>query len=756
MEKVEAVLLKQDELPSVASGLIFAMGSKPLEVLAQHGVVPKNRTITSLRYPKVFPYPGKSELMLSYSAGVVDIDYSKYVDMMLDLGIALRRIKTGSYKPVLGTYRYVTDFDETAANIERMYAEQGSAVDVAIDTETVGFDPLAEWIVSIQLSCIPGTADVMYFGSRAESKKMLKKHHSALEWLLTTDRVSLRAANGKFDLNWLHYHTGITCTNFKFDTMLVGSLLDENRGNSLNLHTKWYAPDLGGYDDEFNQTEDKSEIHKTPKDKFLTYAGGDADACLRVSKEQKRELLADPKLTKFYVKVLHPAARAFEKVERTGILVDVDYYLNLEQEIIAETKKIHKEALTEIGGRLIAKHNDNLNLTKPALIKDFMFSPKGLNLKPIMKTKKTGEPSTSMDHLNMFASHPKAARFIELLGEYGSAQKTLSTYVCKRDADGKICGGFLYHLRKDNRWHATYFLFNGGEDDGGTNTGRLSARDPAVQTIPKHTKWAKKLRRGIIAPPGHLVLANDYSQGELKIAACLSNEPTMIHAYRQGIDLHTATAAILMGMTLDELVARGKEDPEWFDLMRFNGKAGNFGLIYGMGAPGYQQYAKLTYRVDLTMDDAENQREAFFKKYSGLTEWHRQYKSFARTHKYIRSPLGRVRHLPLIASPDREFASKAERQAINAPVQSTLSDFSLWSTAEFDRRGWLEESPVIAMIHDQLVSYVPEDRWEECARRNKEVMENLPFRSLGWNPQLQFTVDCEIGPSLGELKKVKL
>ena len=153
-----------------------------------------------------------------------------------------------------------------------------------------------------------------------------------------------------------------------------------------------------------------------------------------------------------------------------------------------------------IGGRIVAKHNDpdnrgGLNLTKASLLVDFMFSPMGLNLKPQMTTEKSGAPSTALEHLMMFKDVPEAAEFVGLLKNYSSAAKTLQTYVY----------GFQKHIRSDGNFHPTFFLMsNARDDDGGgsgTVTGRLSARDPAFQTIPKHTKWAKKLRRCVPAPP---------------------------------------------------------------------------------------------------------------------------------------------------------------------------------------------------------------------------------------------------------------
>ncbi len=1023
--------------PTKEGDVVLAMGGEVRDTLESLKLIPKKRTIGALRPPKSIKLPTGGTLLVTYSMAVGAVNYELGVQARIDFNMAVRLATTGSLAPKLGHYRWVPRFSEAIEGIREKYAKTGQPVDVALDLETIGLSPYAEkvWILTIQVAWKKGHADIVYIPSLEYQNKLRAKAGTVestvlddVRWLLTTEMVSLRGANLKFDLNWIKVHYGFDCTNFKFDTMIVGSLLDENRGSSLNLHTKWYCPDLGGYDDHLNAKYDKSRMDLIPKDELLPYAAGDADACLRVADTMKKELLSDPPLARFYVKILHPAARAYEHVERTGLLIDVPYYLEFENELEAEIERLEKQAFKIMGGRICAKHKDKLSLTRAAVLKEFMFGPLGLNLKPKMLTGKTGEPSTSMDHLMMFATDPAAKEFIDVVNEWAVARKMLSTYVCKRDEDGNVIGGFLSHMQPDCRFHPTYFFHNSADGEGGTNTGRLSARDPAIQclkgdtpvltdkgylpiqrivegyergesykvlthtgkwkpvvgvyrngvqpvfnvmsesgkvvtstanhpyltqrgwirtdqlrygdlcyelrsqneevhqpdiplmggdeeplhqpnqqglasvwgeghhgvsrvdgvqelprghggearqgvvhrtqggerpvlqgelcvglaeaagqqsqehqtdhaqradedrsrvgirsgnqsgtialstlsgdvdgasldegdpwnrdvfqaahivsistagecetfdltiegshsfvangvvvhnTVPKHSKWAKKLRKAFIAPPGMLILSNDYSQGELKITACLADEDTMIEAYLKGIDLHAVTAGSIVGMDLDEIMALKETQPDKYDELRQLGKAGNFGLIYGMGAEGFQQYAQFSYRVVLSLEQAHDARDKFFKTYPKLLKWHTKYKNLARQWGYIRSPLGRVRHLPLINSRDRQSASKDERRAVNAPVQSTLSDMSLWATARAHENGWTKEAPVVAMVHDQLISYIPEDNWEFYAKRMKGLMQSLPFNEVGWSPALPFTVDCEVGPNLGELKKQK-
>lgn len=755
---------------------IFALGKEVLEGLSTAKVVPKNRTTTSLR-GQLLHHRG-AKLMVSYSPGVAEFDYSHYVDLLCDFSQVVRLHMTGKMEPEYGDYKYVEDFTDFIKEVEAKYEATGKPVEVAGDLETLGLDEFAlpginpdtklpdltypgAYIVSIQLSHTPGTAQVVYFNGRKHEEERLSDFDFAYQvaWILTTPKISMRGANFKYDLRWLHARGGFECTNFKFDTTLVGSILDENRSNGLDVHAKIYVPRLAGYSDEFDRTVDKSRMDKVPKTKMLPYAGGDSDATLEVAAAEKVELLKDPALTRFYVNILHPAARAFEKVERGGILVDTQAFRELHADLTAESIKLVVAAKKILGGRIVAKHADaakpgGMNITKPNLIKDYMFSPMGLNLKPLMVTEKTKEPSSSLDHLLMFKDVPEAAEFVQLMGDYASCTKTLSTYV----------DGFLVHLRSTGRFHPSFWFFAGNKDEGegGTNTGRLSCKGPAFQTLPKHTKWAKALRRCYIAPEGYLVMERDYSQGELRVVACIANETNMIAAYRKGMDLHALTSGRFAGFTYEQMMAmkalgEGHPDFDKYEAIRQLGKAGNFGLLYGMGVDGFFTYAVVNYGVkDLTLETAAAFREGFFETYPGLLTYHATFKAMAKRDGYVYGPLGRIRHLPLINSKNKVERSKAERQAINSPVQGCLSDMLLWTMAEENNAGLTNEVPAFGACHDAAYNYVPEDQVDILVPKHIEIMENLPFHKVGWNPQLKFVADAKVGPNMADLHKVKI
>ena len=764
--KVETNL---EEMPIMAEGdVLLACGTRALATITKLGLAPKNRTVTSLRDG---PLAGsQNTIFCTFDPGIANKDYARFPEMQWDCQLAVRQHQKGTIAPRLGKYRWVESYHELIERIEKIYAATGQKVPVSADLETLGldeYDPEA-WIISCFFTVDDWKADGVYFMSHEKPKRPKDIDHPKgyweelwvqFHWLFTSGKIALRGANWKFDSRWIFQKWDIDVTNLTLDTVLVGSLLDENRSNSLKLHAKIYT-ELGGYDDELDSKYDKARMDLVPQEVLLTYAGGDTDVTQQTGHTFKKELLKDRKLIEFYTKILHPSSKVFEKLERTGVCVDVPYYESLRADLGVEIARLDKEMKALIPHKLKAKYSDNFSLTRPALLNDFLFTPLGLNLKPSMYTPKPDKhgkpkPSTAMEHLSTFKDDPEASIFISLMEEKNSATKTLSTFV----------DGFLKHLRSDGKFHPHYILartvYGDSDDDTGAVTGRTACKDPAMQTYPKHTKWAKRLRRAIIPPPGMTILQIDYSQGELKITACLANEPVMLKAYQNGADLHAITAAQLNGYEFKDFMLL-PEDTR--DELRSGGKAGNFGLIYGMGAEGFVDYAWTAYGVKLSLNQGTTQRDAFFDLYNRLPEWHEEGRRTAKRWGHVRSPLGRIRHLPLINSPDREARAAAERQAINSPVQSCLSDMMQYAMVLIDREyGSNPDLQMWGMTHDACAFYVPEDDATIWAKRLKAIMDNLPLKKeFGWDHQLQFTTDAEIctpGPdgsmSFAYLKKLK-
>ena len=644
-----------------------------------------------------------------------------------------------------GDYRWVEDFDDLIRAIDCTYAGTGRPVEVAarLDSQGGAADGPATR-AAIAFTMAAGAADCL------DLSGVLSDHAAAgLRFLLTSPRIRLRGANFKADMGWLATRLGIDCTNFAFDALLAGSLLDENRSNSLATYAALYMP-----------AEEGSGEEETPHDPRLHRLGRAVDAAFQSAAAIRGELLASPALAHFYVTLLHPTSQAFARLEQRGVVASRDRFEALRIELEGEDGRggaladLDRQVRSLLPGRLRMKYADNLAV-RPALLRDFFFGAAGLHLKPRMVTPRHGEPSTAKAHLAMFHDVPEAAAMVAVLEARSVAAKMLSAYV----------KGFLKHLRADGRFHPSYMLFAGraGDGDGsdsGTVTGRTSARDPAIQTVPKRGTWAKKLRRCFVAPPGMAIWSTDAAQGELKIAACLADEANMLAAYRAGLDLHAVTGASMMDMPTDAFMALAADVPdrekmERFELGRFKAKACNFGLLYGMQAKGFVRYAWQTFKMVLSETQAQGMIDRFFATYPGLLDWHEAARKQARRDGAVANPFGRMRHLPWIRSQDRQVASRAERQAINAPVQSTLSDLTCWALSEIDRQ--IPDAEPCAMIHDAIVGYCPEDRADEIGRHIVEVAGNLPIETLcGWRPQLRFSFDHEHGPDMGSMTKMKV
>lgn len=1011
-------------IPEVGDGdILLVLGTKPTELFRKQGVIHKAMTLNKLR-GTFTPY-GDGVITISFDPGICDQDPGRAYDIIWDFRLIHRLITTGTTAPTLGKYTWGTGYTRIRNKIDNAT----ELVTLSLDLETIGLDPYrlpdddhpGAKIVSVSVTDSEGMAELVYLADLTSEQLAVLKDD--LRVICTSPKVKMVGANLKYDSVWMKKHFGFFIENMTLDTVLVGSLLDENRGNSLELHAKIYTS-MGGYDSEMNTKYDKGRMDLIPKDDLKDYAGGDTDACFRTAAVMKPRLLSDGPSANLYTRLLKKSSRVFAKLEHRGVVVDRDRYDELKIEVTEAKKQYQAEALGMMSQKIRHKYRDNLALTRSVIIKDFMFSPLGLNLTPTLFTAKSGEPSTAFNHLKTFQDVPEAKAFIDTLKKYNSASKTLSTYIT----------GFMKHLRSDGKFHPSYMLHRGAAegstDEAGTVTGRLSAKDPAYQcqkldaniltergyltlgavirtirgggtvkvlthtgkwhqvtdtydngvqpiyrvttnsgrvvectgnhpiltptgftevqylsihdeiishaaiprfdrrdfweahcsgeggghkpcylgvlvylwknrictrwkpkigqynnvrvclggekteawpqvrqkereahndenvqvlgeyegsmqhpypnfvpvlrrswhyclssvglireffrghgrnargvlhrtnrcgrglhprellldskeptefeqaqfkeeiinieilppeptfgitvkgahsyisdgvvvhnTIPKHTIWADPLRSVYVPPPGMAILKLDYSQGELRVTACVANETNMIQTYLDGVDLHMKTGATVYGLTLEQALSMKEAGNPKIKGIRQGGKAGNFGLIYGMQAEGFVSYARDTYGVELSLAESTTFRGEFFDLYPGLVTWHERYIEHARMHGFVRSPFGRVRHLPLIHSQHWGTKSGQERMAINSPIQSTLSDMMQLAMVLID-----EQYPDLWMFgttHDEVQCYVPEDQVMEWAKRLKDIMENLPFHLFGWKPQLPFYADAE-------------
>jgi len=356
--------------------------------------------------------------MVTYDPFATTLDYKYLCEIQWDIKLAIRLHESGSTAPDIGKYQYVKDFQFLVDWVKKRYAKKKKRVRLNCDLETMGLHPYYEdkRIISISFTPKAGLAYVLYL---PKSGKLTTKLQAQIDWLLNSKTTKVEGANFKFDMIWMMAKWGIMrFASFLFDTTLVGSLLDENRSNSLNMHAKIYTG-MGGYDDEFNAKHDKAHMELVPKEELLLYAGGDTDAGFQVAEVMRETLVSQKRLCRFYSQLLHKSSKVFAKMEYRGMIVDRKRYAELEEECSQVMTDATARAWNLLPRRLQIKHSDNPNPTRPQIIKDFMFLGNGgLKLTPKVLTEKTKEPSTALSHLKMFQDIPEVKPYMDAIRDF--------------------------------------------------------------------------------------------------------------------------------------------------------------------------------------------------------------------------------------------------------------------------------------------------------------------------------------------------
>jgi DNA polymerase I-like protein with 3'-5' exonuclease and polymerase domains len=487
-----------------------------------------------------------------------------------------------------------------------------------------------------------------------------------------------------------------------------------------------------------------------PRDDFITYSCGDADATLRLAQRLKPILNKDDRQRKCYRRIQIPAILEFANtVEPNGIKINKQKLRDLSKELKEYKEDLYKKLIKYAPAKVKKEHLDNekeLKFSRADFVRDIYFTDKGFNLRPTLFTETTQDlpddqkvAATSIKHLMWFTTEQQKIADDYTVGDYTldlinmqKATKMESTY----SGDEKEGTGFWQYLDKNSKIHPSYMLHR-------ANTGRTASADPNGQNIPVRGMWAPKFDDIFECAPGFKRVSCDLSQIELRLVAWMAQEPTMLKIYQEGGDIHCKTASSVLGMSLDDFMSLKETDREKFDKNRFNAKATNFGFLYGLGARGFRIYAKTDYGIDYTEDECSSIRNNYFKTYYGLPVWHELMRSFAKKHGYVRSLLGRVRHLPGIHSDDQAIVAANLRFAVNSPIQGMASELGIIAMTRFCRNAPKDIIKVNAFIHDDIRAEVREDYVEEAASALKWVVENPPWH---W-----FDLECPI-PILGEIK----
>jgi DNA polymerase-1 len=543
----------------------------------------------------------------------------------------------------------------------------------AFDTETTSLEYMKAEIVGVSFAVAPGRA--AYLPLRhdyAGAPDQLDRDASLarLKPLLESEKHAKVGHNLKYDAHVLANH-GIALRGMRFDSMLESYVWNSVaiRHDMDSAATKYLGIETIHYEDVTGKGAKQIPFSQVPVDKAAEYSAEDADVTLRLHQVLWPQLGSVPTLAKLYEEIEQPLVPVLLRMEHHGVLLDRQMLRVQSTELAKRLMEILADAHKEAGAPF--------NLDSPKQLCNILFEKMQL---PVLRKTPTGQPSTAEDVLEELA---ESYRLPKLILEHRGLSKLKSTYTDKLPEQIN---------EKTGRVHTCYH-------QAVAATGRLSSQDPNLQNIPIRTPEGRRIRQAFIAPPGHVLLAADYSQIELRIMAHLSGDAGLLGAFAGDRDIHQATAAEVFGAPLDAVTAD----------QRRSAKAINFGLIYGMSAFG------LAKQLGIPRGAAQEYIDLYFARYPGVKRYMEQTRAQAKAQGYVETVFGRRLYLPDINARNKQFQQAAERAAINAPMQGTAAD--IIKRAMIAVEHWCgtgqRGARLIMQVHDELVLEVEESRVAE-------------------------------------------
>ncbi|MBA1263824.1 DNA polymerase I [Stutzerimonas stutzeri] len=560
------------------------------------------------------------------------------------------------------------------ADFDRWLAQLKRAERFAFDTETTSIDAQKAQLVGLSFAIETGKAAYVplchsYMGvpQQLDRDSVL----AALKPLLEDPDQGKICQHGKYDMNVLA-HYGIEMRGLRFDTMLESYVLDATatRHDMDSLALKYLGRGTIRFEDIAGKGAKQLTFDQIAIEQAGPYAAEDADVTLRLHQTLLEKLEATPSLLKVLNEIEMPLVPVLARIERSGALVDAQLLGQQSVELGEKLVQLEREAF-DIAG-------EEFNLGSPKQLCAILYEKLGC---PVLSKTAGGQPSTAESVLAELAERDYPLP--KVIMQHRSLSKLKGTYTDKLPQQINPRTG---------RIHTSYH-------QAVTATGRLSSSDPNLQNIPIRTAEGRRIRQAFVAAPGYKLLAADYSQIELRIMAHLAQDEGLLHAFRNGLDVHRATAAEVFGVPLDEVSAE----------QRRRAKAINFGLIYGMSAFG------LAKQIDVARGEAQAYIDRYFARYPGVLAYMERTRAQAAEQGYVETLFGRRLYLPEINSKNGAMRKGAERTAINAPMQGTAADIIKRAMITVD--AWLQQSGldarVILQVHDELVLEVREDLIEQ-------------------------------------------
>lgn len=548
---------------------------------------------------------------------------------------------------------------------------------VSLDTETTSTHPIDAELVGLSFSVKENEA--FYVAIPANREQALKLVN-IFKPIYESDKILKVGQNIKYDMEVLHNY-GITVQSPMFDTMIAHYLINPELHHNMDYMAETLLHYQTIHIEELigpKGKHQKSMRDLDPKDVY-EYAAEDADVTLKL-KNVLEPKLKDVNAEKLFWDMEMPLVPVLADMEMTGVCLDTNS--------LKETSELFTKRMEDLEKKIYDEAGEKFNISSPKQVGDILFGKMKLVDKP--KKTRTGQFVTSEDVLQQLRS--KAPIVANIL-DYRGLKKLLGTYV---DALPKLINPRTGHI------HTSF-------NQTITATGRLSSSDPNLQNIPVRDDDGKEIRKCFIPEPGCLFFSADYSQIELRIMAHLSGDENMIEAFREGFDIHRATAAKIWHESMDDVT----------DAQRKKAKQANFGIIYGITTYGLAQ------RMEIPNNEARQLIDDYFKTFPKVHAYMEKAKEEARQKGYAETLFGRRRYLPDINSHNGTVRGFAERNAINAPIQGSEADIIKVAMISIWRRFKAEgiRSKMILQVHDELNFSVYPDEKEKVEKIVLEEMQ---------------------------------
>ncbi len=565
---------------------------------------------------------------------------------------------------------------------------------VSVDTETTSQEATRADLVGISLSWRAGEACYIPLahrrsgelalddggeGAPANLPALTSPAMGPLVEMLEDPAVEKTGQNLKYDLIVLE-RAGVKVRGFSFDTMVASYVLDPNRRqHSLDALTlTLLGHRMIPYSEVAGKGKSQISFAEVTLDRAREYACEDADFTLRL-RELFEPQLTEQKLDGLFRELEIPLVPVLARMETNGIRIDVPFFQDMNSRLESDLGRVREE-IVEMAG-------EEFNLNSTPQLRGILFEKLGL---PVLKRTKTG-PSTDASVLEELAAMGHTLP-IQLL-EYRQLEKLRNTYV---DALPRMVNP------ETGRIHTSF-------NQTVAATGRLSSSDPNLQNIPIRTELGREIRKGFVAEEGYLFFGADYSQIELRVLAHFSGDEAFVRAFREGIDVHKQTAAVIFDVGLEEVT------PE----MRARAKTINFATLYGQGD------FSLARQLDISREEARDFIEEYFRRFSGVRAFLDKQVDLARDLGYVETLGGRRRYIPEIQARNWNVRQFGERIAQNTPIQGTAADLIKVAMIRIHKllESRFPSTKLLLQVHDELLLEVPVDEVEEVGKMVVEEME---------------------------------